>query len=404
VRTLLKWGIILALLALAAWYVTREPASAVFVYGEWSVEMPLALFVVLAVLAYATVRLLVVTYTWVRFGPRRWRTWRRRRRELKARAAFDRALIALARGQWREAEKSAIRYAGQGRAPYLHHLLAAVAAHLRGAHDKRDDHLAQARDGAADEVIRTVDFAAARMRISARQWAQARATLEQLHALAPRDAEGLRLLAAVCERQRAWSRIGELLPQIDHLNAVDSDELLELQARFHAAQIRAASDDAALDAAWKAVPSKMHTHAKVALEYAQQWIARGKPDAAEPLLRAAIDRNWSVELVALYGVVAGADPVKQLDHAERWLDAHGDDPVLLVTLARLCMQRGLWGQAQFHLKRCVELAPTAPAYELMYRLQQQGDAEQARAVCAEALASWVRTATVPVEEAAVIPL
>jgi HemY protein len=153
------------------------------------------------------------------------------------------------------------------------------------------------------------------------------------------------------------------------------------------------------------VPAKLHTHAKVALEYARQWIARNRQDVAEPLLRAAIDRNWSPELVALYGQVAGADPVKQLGHAERWLDAHGDDPTLLVVLARLCMQRSLWGQAQFHLNRCLELAPCAQAWELMHQLhQQQGDAERARALCAEALSEWAKAITVRAEEAAVIAL
>ncbi len=111
-------------------------------------------------------------------------------------------------------------------------------------------------------------------------------------------------------------------------------------------------------------------------------------------MRAAIDRQWSLPLVDLYGRIAGKNPVKQLSHAERWLDAHGDDPILLVAIARLCMKRSLWGQAQFHLDRCLNIAPNPEAYKLHYALHnQQGEADKAEAPCGIAVRSWSELST-----------
>jgi HemY protein len=394
---LLRWLIYAAVIGIGVYYLFREPGQAVFVYGDWSVEMPLALFVILVLGAALVFGGLYVGVAFLLRAPRKWRVWRERRRELKVRASMEQTISLLARGEWREAEKAAVKNISGARRPELFRILAALACHGRGDFEKRDDHIAQAMTGANESAGNTLRFAAARMRVAARQWGEARDLLEPLVNRLPDDAEALHLLVGVCERMGAWERVGEIMYAAKSAGAIDRQQYQLLEARYHAQVIRAAADDAALEKAWKAVPSNLHAHEWIAGAYARKWIERGREDLAEPLLRAAIDRQWSLPLVDLYGRVAGKDPVKQLSNAERWLDAHGDDPILLVALARLCMKRSLWGQAQFHLDRCLNLAPNPEAYELLYALhKQQGEADKAEALCGIAVRSWSEQST-PVE-------
>ncbi len=386
---LFRWIIYLAVVGVGVYLLAREPGQAVFVYGEWSVELPLALFVVLLCVALVALIGLYFVLSFLLRAPRRWRVWRERRQELKAHASMEQTLSLLARGEWRAAEKAALKNVGGSRRPELFRLLAAAACHGRGDFDKRDDHIAQALDGADESTSNTLRFAAARMRVASRQWADARDLLEPLVNRLPDDAEALGLLVGVCERLGAWDRIGTLLSAAKSAGAIDKQQFQHLEARVHAQAIQVAADDAALEAAWKAVPSNLHTHEWVAGAYARQWIKRQHEELAEPLLRAAIDRQWSLPLVDLYGRVAGNDPVEQLSHAERWLDAHGDDPILLVAIARLCKTRKLWGQAQFHLERCLNIAPNPEAYELLYDLyKQQGELDKAESLCGTAVRRW----------------
>lgn len=383
--TALKWLTVVALVAVGVYYGLYTPGQAVFVYGEWSMEMPLALFAVLAVLSFIALHWLLQLTTFLRFLPRRWR----QRRERRAQGSFEAALIAIAGGDWDEAEQAVLRYSRHASAPYMHHLLAAFAAHVQGIYVRRDDHLAQARGDLDNEELPTVLFAAARLRIDAQQWSEARATLEELHGLVPRNAALLRMLAGVCERQSDWTRVGVLLPEIERHKALNAQEFVGLQAKFHAAKVSVAKDETELDTAWQAVPAGLRTQPPVAGAYAQQCITRGDGDAAEEVLRRAIDHQWSGPLVAMYGKAFSTNTAKQLNHAEDWLRTHGDDPALIITLAQLCVHLKLWDQAQFHLDRSLGLAPSAEAYVLLMQLyRQQGDIEKLLTMSRDALAAW----------------
>ena len=79
-----------------------------------------------------------------------------------------------------------------------------------------------------------------------------------------------------------------------------------------------------------------------------------------------------------YGQVRGADPAKQLKHAEGWLKAHPDDAALLTAAARLSMANELWGKARSYLESSLALAPAPDAYALYGRLLTQlGEDERA---------------------------
>lgn len=383
--TTLKWLLVAALIAAGLYFGLYTPGQAVMVYGDWSVEMPLALFAALAGLGFLTLHWSLQLSSFLRILPGRWRN----RHEKRAQGTFEAALIAMSCGQWEEAEKLVLRHARQANAPYLHHLLAAFAAHTQGFHERRDDHLARARNRLANEPLQTVLLATARLRIAAQQWDEARTTLEELFGLIPKNAALLRLLAGVCERQSDWARVGVILPDLETLNVLSAQEFATLQARYLAVQIAAAKDETELNVAWRAVPEHAQVHYIVAAAYVRQCITHGKLDIAEALLRRAIKREWSTDLVALYGTLVSTQVAAQLNFAEDQLSDHGNDVALLITLAKLCVQLKLWDQALFHLNRCLGLTPNADAYALLMQIyHQQGDNEKSLSISREALDRW----------------
>ncbi len=97
-------------------------------------------------------------------------------------------------------------------------------------------------------------------------------------------------------------------------------------------------------------------------------------------------REYNSHLARLYGLLRGKDPARQLQTAEGWLKEHPDDPSLLLTLGRLCLQNSLWGKARDYLESSlrVQRNPEACA-ELARLLAQLGDTERSNQLFQEGL-------------------
>jgi len=119
---------------------------------------------------------------------------------------------------------------------------------------------------------------------------------------------------------------------------------------------------------------------KLVAERARALSRLGDGEQAERELRGALKRDWHPALVACYGEVRAADPAKQLKAAEKWLEAHPDDAVLLKSAARLSLANELWGKARSYLEASLALHPTPEAYALYGELLTQlGEDEEALA-------------------------
>jgi HemY protein len=83
-------------------------------------------------------------------------------------------------------------------------------------------------------------------------------------------------------------------------------------------------------------------------------------------------------LVIAYGEVRGKDLAKQLRYAEGLLKEHAEDPALLATAARLCIEAELWGKARSYLESSLALEPDPARFALYGRLLDRlGDGERA---------------------------
>ena len=54
-----------------------------------------------------------------------------------------------------------------------------------------------------------------------------------------------------------------------------------------------------------------------------------------------------------------------------WLARRGDDPVLLLAAAKLCIQNHLWGKARSYLESSLALRPVAEGYRVYGQLLEK---------------------------------
>jgi HemY protein len=326
-------------------------------FRGYVVEMSVPGLVIVLVFAYLVVRALVA----VAGAPRRWRASRSQRRLERRDSDLTAGLAQLVEGNWARSERLLTQGLKQADAPLAHYLLAAHAAQLQGALERRDQWLDLAQS-ISEEAATSAQLTRAQLQLQSGDPAAAVATLKALESLdAPAAAA---LLARAYRALDDHSQLLDLLPSLARASLPPAER--EQLAKLAISKELARSDLTAerLAAAWEKLPSELRAAPAVVAERALALARLGLVDEAERELRAALKRDWHPALVQSYGEVRGADPAKQLKQAETWLKAHPDDAALLTTAARLSMANELWGKARSYLESSLALAPAADAYAL----------------------------------------
>jgi len=132
-----------------------------------------------------------------------------------------------------------------------------------------------------------------------------------------------------------------------------------------------AQDGAMLRTVLKEMPDEFKHRNKVAVEAARAFKQLGECSVARVLLTDSLNKEWSSELVALYGDCLEGSVVTQIDQAERWLKMHHDDAGLLLALGKLCLHQELWGKAQSYLDASLSVHPSREAYTALAKLAEK---------------------------------
>jgi HemY protein len=286
---------------------------------------------------------------------------RAERRRRKARDDTQRGLLDLAAGQWKRAEELLSRAATDADSPAANYLVAARAADLLDATDRRDEWLARAQEE-APEARAAALVTLAEMQMRRGQDEPALLTLEQLDASGDLNSRGLELMARLCQKLGRNERLRELGPRLLSAKELPEDQVNELLAQVRLAEIRAAGERAnqsALEKAWSDLPRSVRKLPQSIVTYARAAMACRDHPSAERVLRELIDATGDAAAIRLYGDLVLPDPLAPLDRAEGWLRQRPEDPDLLASCARLCMRAELVGKARSYLEASLARRPSA---------------------------------------------
>jgi len=391
--------------AMAGSFLIEDPGFVVIGYRGQALRTSFALFVLVLGL------LMLVLYALIRLLARLLRAggsvshWVHRRRHQRAEHGLRAGLTALSAGNWRGAERQLVRAARASEAPLLHYLGAARAAQAQSAAQRRDAYLRLAHEHASADDQVAVELARAELALEAGDPALAGRILE---ALAPRAADNPRLLTLLMQRYRAagaWAELLDLLPRLARHRVLERPALARLEHEVCQAFLESGAA-AARDPedAWARVPRRLRDDPALVAAHTRNLAGAGRGAQAEQLLRRAIQREWTPELVELYGHIEGADPGAQLDVADGWARARPQDPALLLTRGRLSHRAQLWGKARACLEAALAERPEPQVYALLVdTLTRAGDPEAAGRYAREGLSRVAASGAAPALPAPQVP-
>lgn len=353
--------------------------------GLWATLAALAAIVLVLMVAWLLLGL-VSTSTKV-VNP-----WSRRNRVRRDQTAIEKGQMDLAEGRWASAQKHLQRAAEAERLPLLYYLGAARAANELGHYEECDRLLERALERQPQAEL-AVALSHAQLQIDRGDSDGALQTLEAMRARHPRNVQVLRQLQRLHQLRGDWAAVVRLLPELRKDKSMPPAELAELERRASNEHLNLAAQQpdaqvgrSGLDQAWQGLSSAQRHEPALVLAYAEQLRQLGAQDDAEATLRTALKRQYDSHLARLYGLVTASDPARQLQFAEVLLKEQPQDPGLLLTLGRLCLQNRLWGKARDYLESSLRLQrnPEACA-ELARLLAQLGETERSNQLFQEGL-------------------
>lgn len=319
--------------------------------------------------------------------------WSNRNRSRRVQVAIEHGQLDLAEGRWASAQRHLQRAAEAERQPLLYYLGAARAANEQGRYEECDSLLERALERQPQAEL-AIALSHAQLQTDRGDTDGALTTLVAMHERHPHSVQVLRQLQRLHQQRGDWSSVIRLLPELRKDKALPASELAELERRAWGENLSLAAHREesgavglqSLSRAWQQLTSAQRQEPQLVLAYAEQLRQLGAEVEAEEVLRTALKRQYDSHLARLYGLLRGSDPARQLQVAETWLKDHPNDPSLLLTLGRLCLQTSLWGKARDYLESSLRLQrnPEACA-ELARLLAQLGDTERSNQLFQEGL-------------------
>ncbi len=372
-------AVVLALLAAAiAPLFKTDPGMVQIRFWGWTVETSV-LVLIIGVLA-----LWLLVWVIVRL----WKTpaeAARRIRERRSLAQLEKGLLALTEGDWSTAERALQKSASSHGRTTARYLAAAEAADGQDAGDRAEWYLEQADTRNRKQKF-LVDLTRARILTQNGNYAEAKNILEALYKRRRKHPQVLEMLGRCYRETGEWDALLRLLPAMQKAKLIDEEKAVELRHVAAIGEIQRCGNRDDIEAAWRALPKAMQKAPEVIRAFAERAVQKGWPELTEDVIRSSLKNEWTPALLIPYGEPGPDDASKRLRQCEKWLLMHPEDPLLHLTLGRLCAREELWGKARHHMIRSLEIEPTVAGYDSLGQLlERKGELEIAMACFRNAL-------------------
>ena len=378
----MKWlGWLLALFAAAVGLavLTRYNHGYVSVtYAPYRLELSLNLLIVLIAATFLALYWLVrVTKTTLGL-PERVRAYRLHRSRNRARSAMHEALTAYFEGRYNAAEKAAAKAYAEDEWPALSSVVAARSAHQLRNLERRDHYLTLAAD-AGPEAVLLAHITRAELLLKESRAVEALEALKEVRRVSPKSVAALRLALKAYTLAKNWDEVLDHVSRLEKVNGVDPVHALEVRRTAYLGLLnRRAQDPDGLKNLWREIPVELRKQRAVALTAAKYFMAQGGIREAIEIIETSLGENWDTALVGLYGECLASNAMPQIEKAEGWLQQHPEDPMLLLTLGRLCAKQALWGKARSYLEASLGVEASQAAHiALAQLLERLGDRDEA---------------------------
>lgn len=372
-----------------------DPDNYVKMYlGNWVVELKVVQFLILLLLLVLVLYFLVWLFRTLWRSPKsvsRW--WHRRSRNI-AEEQFGAGYLSLIKGDWRRAETQLTKKTDHSHISYVNYLAAARAAAEQGKLAKRDEYLQAAYQAAPKERL-AIGLTKAKLHERADQLEEAQATLEDIKDIASSNPQFTAMLLQLYERKRDWQGVQALLPTAQKQQALPDLMLNALNDEVHTQHLIQQSDKVS---AFKSLPRAQRKRLPNIAIFAQELLKNGDAAGAEKIIRGALKKDWSDQLVEIYGRIPSDKPAKLLRQVEGWLMARPENAHLNLAAGRLAKAAKSYEAATEYLQAAIAQAQLPAAYSVLGEVyeanNESGKALQMYRVGMQALANSKQNAPV----------
>ena len=219
------------------------------------------------------------------------------------------------------------------------------------------------------------------MQLAHQQTEQALATLMHLHGIAPRHNYVTGLLARAYHELKDWKALVEVLPEVRRKKLIKEAKLVEMEVAGYCGILElSTSSQSSFESAWRGIPKALQVDARMIHLYLDLMAEQGwHNNQAEQMLLKSLGKQWSDDLIEVYGRFQAADANAQLARAEKWLDDYAHNENLLLALGRIAMRARLWGKAQGYLEASIGARATPAACLALAELFEQQLQQPAKA-------------------------
>lgn len=365
----LKWlfGLILLIpMSYLGFALARDPGRVSLHVWGWQVDTTLVLALILLALAASLIYLMI----WLLWRLPRWLI---QRRETRLRGELQDGLIDLINGRFARAKKKLAAARSLPAQQGIAALAASYAAMQSGDYAHADEYTLSNSEPELQQ-------AASVLRAKTKLRQQDNTGLDDLIALAQNEPSMLvlqTLTHALKERGRAQEALGYLSQLANASKTADSALLAPEWASLLRDSLSQAATLEALAQVWAQIGSRERALPDVLSRYANRAIALGGHETVEPLLRDALQKQPSELLWESFAALPNAElPIgaERLQLVEKSLSKHGESVGLLLTLAKLCRQRGLSQKAKQLIDHAQALYPSQRGFvELGEWARTEGD-------------------------------
>lgn len=185
-----------------------------------------------------------------------------------------------------------------------------------------------------------------------------------------------------------WKHLLELLPALRKSKLITAEQLEVFEKNIYCELFKAerTKEVENLKRLWNDVPKYIRKNPDVVYAYVKKLLASNTILIAgsdlskeiEDLIRKTLKYQYHAGLVRIYGNLPFVDLNRQLVIVGAWLKMYGQEQMLLLTLAKLCVRIQLWGKARDYFEKCLAIGP-CPEATLEYGklLEQLGEATEA---------------------------
>ncbi|KTD01676.1 protoporphyrinogen oxidase [Fluoribacter gormanii] len=368
-RILLAFLILLGSVALGI-QLNKDPGYVLIAINQWTIETTAWVAVFGIIILFIAMYLVLRLCQKISHTPSTLTQWHSKRLAQKAQAITRKGLIEYSEGYWLKAKNHLIQALPNTDTPLLNYLTAARAAQKMGDNQLRDDYLREAQQSMPEAKI-AVELTQAELQLANHQWEQALATLKHLHDIAPHHPYVLKLIMQLYQEVKDWAQLIHILPDLKKYQVVNSQEFDLLQYNAYLQRLIdlvKQNQHEAVNIFFNSLPKALANEPNIIAEYVRFLLKNADYTTASDLLRRALRKDLSPQLIGLYGLLPIDE--KQLAFAEGLLKKNAHSAALYLCLGQICMKRKLWGKAKYYLEKSNEIEPTSLAYETQGQLHE----------------------------------